>query len=428
MAKIERVEDIQHSRKLRGRNWTALFTTNFMGVFNDNFLKNLIVYVAMVWTLPSWLTQSQLVSVLSAAMVLPYILLSPYAGELSRLQSKLKIFRFFKWTEIPIMLLACFGLYFHDIYTSVLAVTFMGIQSCLYSPAKYGLIRDIGGEEKASWGSGLFETITFLAILMATIISATLSDHYNVYMAMGIFLLVAVIGVVMSYLIKVKELPNETKRGNRNPLHFLRSSFLFAKDFPMLNQAVFGAAWLWFLGSLIQMNTIIHAIHTLGYSNSVSGYYMGIIAIGIGLGTSVTGYIAGQGFRRDLMTLGLVGMALSCFVVAVLNPTGFVLGFVILAMTFFAGMFTVPCLSYLQQVEIGRRLSDMTAYMNLMAFILMFFGSLLFSRVMSSTGENTRLMFLIIGLLALLGIWLVPFPAFFKKGWHALRDRCVHND
>lgn len=402
----------------QSRNWLKLFTLNFVGVFNDNFLKNLIIFVSISWLLPEWLDRSQLVSLVSALFVLPYIFLSPYAGELARANSKYKVLNFFKWLEIPIMMVAALGFYFHSIYVVIFAVFLMGIQSCLYSPAKYGIIRDVGGEHKAAWGSGIFETVAFVSILVATIFASWIADNYSLALIASIFMLIAFAGIYLSKSIKVEELPNEVEKGDKNPITFLYKSFQFAKNYEMLNRAVLGCAMLWLIGSLIQMNVVVHTIETLGYSNTTSGIYMAIVAVGIAVGCTFTGIIAGSGIRKDLITAGLLGIASTSVVISLYHPTGVALGVALFIMTFFAGMFEVPCLSILQQAPIGRRLTDVMAYMNLLTFIFMLCGAFLFAMVMHFSNNNTNLLFIIIAVISILGITLINNTVFkgVKKG------------
>ena len=97
------------------RKWLPLLTTNFLGVFNDNVLKHGIIFIAIGWDLPSWLNTSQIISAASAALVLPYILLSPLGGKLAVHYSKTKVFSFFKFIEIPIVLLASLAFYLQNI-------------------------------------------------------------------------------------------------------------------------------------------------------------------------------------------------------------------------------------------------------------------------------------------------------------------------
>ena len=76
--------------------WLKLFLLNFVGVLNDNFMKHCIIFVSVGWVMPEWMTQSQLIAAVSAALVLPYLLLSPYSGEIAERFEKQKIVRLMK--------------------------------------------------------------------------------------------------------------------------------------------------------------------------------------------------------------------------------------------------------------------------------------------------------------------------------------------
>jgi len=160
------------------KNWFLLFSANYLGVTNDNFVKHCIIFIGVTWILPSYITQSRLISLVSAALVVPYLFFSPLAGRLSVLYSKQKVFRLCKLAEFPVVLLAVIAFYYQSVTLSLVAVLLMGILSCLYSPSKYGLIRDIGGEKGISFGNGMLETMAFLGILSGTFLASFLADNY----------------------------------------------------------------------------------------------------------------------------------------------------------------------------------------------------------------------------------------------------------
>ena len=243
------------------RKWSDLLLSNFFGVFNDNFLKNAVIFIAVGWNLPSWLTQSQLISIVSASLIVPYLILSPLGGKLSVKYSRLKVFHFFKLIEFPIMFFAIIAFVYEWVILAVISVLLMGIQSCLYSPAKYGLIRDIGGIEGSAFGSGLFETMAFLGILMGTVIASLVSDHYQTWLLSILFLLFAAGGYYFAKRIRAGEqVPDEASslKIHLSPFKFLADSYRLAKLFPGVNAAVFGVSVFWLIGALLQMNIIIH--------------------------------------------------------------------------------------------------------------------------------------------------------------------------
>ena len=381
------------------RKWSDLLISNFLGVFNDNFLKNAIIFIAVSWNLPSWLTQSQLISLVSASLVVPYLILSPLGGKLSVKYSKLKVFHFFKLMEFPIMFLAIVAFTYEWVVMAVMSVLLMGIQSCLYSPAKYGLIRDIGGLEGSAFGSGLFETMAFLGILMGTLAASWVSDHYQTGLLAALFLLLAAGGYFFSKRIRAKEqLPDEISslKIHLSPFKFLTHAYQFSKQFPLVNVAVFGVSVFWLIGALLQMNIIVHAKNYYMVSNTATGIVMAFAAIGIALGTWFAGIIAAKIKRKQLIILGLSGMILSLLPVLLLKTDFFTFTVLIFLTAGFGGLFQVPNLTIIQQAEAGRQLGQLLAYMNLMIFVFVLLASVLFSGINYFFYENSLLIFFVI--------------------------------
>ena len=144
----------------RPRSFLPLFATNLFGTVNDNFLKTLASFAVIGWIEDPRLKPLYM-GATAAALVLPYVLFSPLADRLATAFDKKTIVRLAKWAELPIMAVAVAGFRAHSAWTVVAAVLLMGLQSSLYSPARYALIRDIGGEGRISTGMGGMEGIAF---------------------------------------------------------------------------------------------------------------------------------------------------------------------------------------------------------------------------------------------------------------------------
>ncbi len=373
--------------------WFYLFLSNFLGVFNDNFLKNAIIFIGISWILPSWLTPSQIISIVSACLVVPYLFFSPVGGQWAMRYSKLKVFRMMKLIEIPIVLIGAAAFYFQWIFLAVFSVLLLGTQSCLYSPSKYGLIRDIGGESGASFGSGMFETMAFLGILIGTFTASLVSDHYSLYLLGGILLGVAILGYVVTNSIQVKELPIEHTANTLNPLKFILSNYKFAKAYPLVNSAVLGASVFWMIGGMLQMNVIIHCRNVLHVSNSMTGVVMACAAVGIALGTAFTGKISKGNVKKGLILPALSGMIV-CLTLMLVLPLSFPLFLsVTILFAFLGGMFQVPCLATIQQADLGRKIGDIIAYLNMVTFLFILIGTLFFSLTTLFSGESSFAVF-----------------------------------
>jgi len=391
------------------KKWTSLLAANFLGVFNDNFLKNAIIFVAIGWRLPSWLSMSQLIALVSASLVIPYLLLSPLGGKLAVKYSKLKVFRFFKLMEFPIMAIACLAFLFEWVMVAVLAVLLMGIQSCLYSPAKYGLIRDIGGMEGSAYGSGMFETMAFLGILTGTVLASWISDFQQVWVFAVVFMLLASGGYLTTMKIKAVELPADREASlkiNLFPWRFLRDSYKMAQSYKQVNNAVFGVSVFWLIGALIQMNIIIHAKDYYQASNTATGIVMAFAAVGIAVGTWLAGVFASKVTRRSLILTGLTGMTLSLLIIIFFQIDMQLFMVLVFLTACFGGFFQVPHLATIQQADAGRRLGQLLAYMNLMIFVFVLMATALFSVTTLLTNDNSFVVFGLIAVICMLTLML----------------------
>ena len=383
--------------------WTALFLSNFLGIFNDNFLKNCIIFIAVAWSKPAWLSQSQLISLVSASLIVPYLFLSPVGGHLAVIYSKKKVFRICKLLEIPVLALACVTFYYQWIMLAVFTVLIMGILSCLYSPSKYSLIRDIGGAEGVSFGSGVFEMMAFLGILIGTVCASFVSDAYNQWVVFGVLIGLAVLGYFVTRSIRATELPENTEEaGTLNPIRFLIVSYRFARQHANVNSAILGASAFWLIGGMLQMNLVIHTKHFYHASNSTTGVVMACAAIGIAFGTWSAGKISGKDVKKGLILIGILGMSI-LFAILTFIPLSFgVYVFIVFATAFMGGLFQIPCLSMLQNANLGRKLGDMIAYLNLVTFIFVLLGTFLFSLTAHFTSENSFAIFAVMLVICLL--------------------------
>lgn len=384
------------------KQWLFLFSGNFAGVFNDNLLKNAILFIAIGWSLPEWLSRSQLVALVSGALIVPYLFLSPLGGRWAVLYSKQAVFRWFKLIEFPIMALASLAFLIENVYVALAAVLLMGIQSCLYSPAKYGLIRDIGGVEGSAKGSGIFEAMAFLGILTGTLVAAALSDSYRVGWLVCLFIGVAAFGYLVVALLRVDELPVRTGAEGKvhlNPFRFIRSSYRLALRYPGVNRAVAGVSFFWMIGGMLQMNIIVHATMVLRVSNTATGLIMSMAAVGIIIGNWVAGIVQKRWGKKTLLLLGLSGMALGMAVLAAVPAGAWVFGFVVSMVALAGGFYQVPWLSHIQQSEAGRQAGQLLAYMNIMVFVFVLAGTLLFSLLNLVSKDNSYLVFFVLLLL-----------------------------
>ncbi len=372
--------------------WWPLFITNFLSVFNDNLIKWLVIFVGVGWVAKD--DKSTVISVASAMLVIPFILFSPYAGKLSKIFKKRRIMIVGKIAEIPIMLIAITGFYFENLYVVMTAVLLMGFQSALFSPAKYGLIRDIRGEDGISFGTGMMEMLTFVGVLLGTVLAGIMADYYKMEWLMPTLLTVSVLGWIAAVLIKANEGPvMQTKQHALNFVSFISKQYRLSKNYPGVNYAVFGLSMFWLIGSMIQMNIAIHSSEELNESDTITGITMSAAAIGIAMGAILTGWLSGKRVHLGYVFIGSIGLGISMLLTIWINPGTYGFMFMIFLTAFFAGFYKVPLNAFIQDKVKGRLLGDTLGYLNIMVFVFILVSAGLFEFMNQLTGNNSYIVF-----------------------------------
>lgn len=394
------------------RKWIPLFTTQFLGVLNDNILKSAIIFISVLWLAEDY--HPLVISTAGALMVLPFVLFSPLAGKWAQTKSKQKIFEISKLMEIPIMCIAVLGFYIESIHIVMIAMLLMGFQSAIYSPSKYGLIRDIGGVESVSFGIGTMELLTFVGVLIGTVLTALISDlPNNNVLIIGIVLLgLAIFGWISSKNISVVE-PEPTKKIKEtvNPIMYLYNSYRWSKSVKGLNYTIFGLGSFWLVAAMLQLNILVHTPQYYGMSNSQTSIVWAAIVIGIGLGCWVAGIIAKNRVEIGMVPIGGIGLSICLTVFATTELSAVKFTVLLFIAAFFSGFYKVPLNAWLQERVEGRKLGNILAYNNIVAFSLMLVASAIFTLVSSYFG--TIAVFVVIAAISWIMtiITLVNIPA-----------------
>ena len=400
--------------KSSSANWLKLFLTNLFTLLNDNYLKNIIYFVGVTWTLPEFLSDSLLLTLISAMLVIPYLLFTPLSGRLAVIFSKQKVYMYCKLCEFPIILLACIALITHSIFFCVFSVFLMGVQSCLSSPSKYGIIRDIEGEEKIAYGNGMMEMMSFVGILLGTILGTMLSELVSIWIICALMLLFTTISFITVYRLKIVEIPSEKPIFNTiNPIKYMIESFRFAQKYKGINDAVLGSSIFWMIAGMLQLNLVIHCRQTLELSNIGTGLCMSSAAVGIALGCVFAGKILRSDNAFRMINIGLLAMNIFLLLIIVFNPNVYIFSLLMFGVTFFGGIFEVPCLAIVQRAPIGRIVGDMMAYLNFANFVLVLIGTAIFYAVSAFSNESSIAIFTSIEVILFLS--LIYFVFKFRK-------------
>ena len=384
---------------MKNNSFLPLYVTNFFGTLNDNFLKTLASFTVIGW-LSDERVKSVAMGVTAGALVLPYILCSPLADRLTAVFPKRRIVRFAKWAELPIMAVAIAGFALHSPWLVIGAVLLMGLQSSLYSPAKYALVRDIGGEARISTGMGGMEGVSFLGVLMGTVAGAIVADMAGTmarYACLGGF---AALGLVASYTVHAKEELNHALHAI-NPIRYIARAYRMAGRYDGLNAVIFTLSVFWWGAAMLQMGLLVYGKAETGLNLDAkgTGALLCAAAVGIVAGQIVAGFVDKKRFLlgATLLTGWIAAALLGVLYFAPLSPVWF--GIVLGLLAFDLGFFKLPLDAEIQKVVKGPKLNTMLAYFNQVSFLFMLAASGCYALVSWAFGPKAFLILLAVAFL-----------------------------
>jgi acyl-[acyl-carrier-protein]-phospholipid O-acyltransferase/long-chain-fatty-acid--[acyl-carrier-protein] ligase len=333
---------------LKEPGFFAFFWTQFLGAFNDNFLKIVVSFVALDLAVhggPGY------VEVIAFLFILPSALFSGYAGHLADVYSKRSILVAVKVCEIAIMVLAIAAFFTGHLESMLVLVFLMGLHAAFFSPAKYGILPEMLPDKDLSRGNGLLEMSTFMAIILGTSVGSALFAlwKHNLPLIGLLMLAIAVLGALTSLRIARVPPSGAAKLFRLNPFGEIVDGLRRLRRNKPLWLTVIGISYFWFLGALVQINMLFFGKELLGLDEFHIGLLGTFLAIGIGLGSLAAGRLSGDHIEMGLVPLGSVAMGVFLALVALSAPSYPHTAASLVGLGFAAGLFAVPLNAYLQQ-------------------------------------------------------------------------------
>lgn len=355
------MNDRSYLRLLRDPGFAWMLASQFLGALNDNIYRWSITFFALdlarggqVWEFAGarmTLDPEVLVATIGAALMAPYLIFSNYAGQLADRFSKRSVLIATKSLEIVAMAAALGAFFVGDIVAMIAVLFFMGAQSALYSPAKYGALPELLPDRDLSRGNALVEMSTFLAIIVGGVLGGSIYEafHNKLPMIGAILLAISVLGTLFSFGIGRTPPGRRGKRFSWNPVGDVALGLAELYRNRRLWLTVLGLSYFWFVGALVQQLIPLFGDQVLHTAPTQTQMLGAVIAIGIALGSLAAGRLSGHKVELGLVPIGAAGMAIGAFVLAGVDESYIAAATCLAVLGFFGGLYSVPLNAMLQQ-------------------------------------------------------------------------------
>jgi acyl-[acyl-carrier-protein]-phospholipid O-acyltransferase/long-chain-fatty-acid--[acyl-carrier-protein] ligase len=390
-----------------------LIVTQFEGAFNDNALKTLVTFIGLNMALSAAMHKA-LVPLTGALFALPFILLSMAGGFFADHFSKRTVTISVKVLEVFIMAFATAGFALKNLPMGLAAIFLMGVHSAIFGPAKYGLLPELLPEKRLSWGNGILELGTFLAIILGMMAGAEFFDVFAGRQGWSGAVLVgfALLGLVFSLGITRVPAADPARQFRANFLGDLSAQIRMMRSDRVLWLACLGNLYFFFIAALVQFGVIDYGEHVLKVDAVHTTRLWAAVAVGIGLGSFAAGYLSGGKIEYGLVPLGSLG--LSVFAAWLWQPGLSFLQLlpILAALGFFGGFFIVPVSAILQHRPAKEQKGAILAAASWLSWVGILVASAFYWVVATALQLGPRGVFLIGGFMTVAAtvylIWLLP--------------------
>jgi len=403
---------------LRGRSFWALIVTQFLGAFNDNAFKMMVLLLVSAGMVASK-GGAIYTSGSTATFALAYILFSASAGYLADRFSKRHIIVLAKAAEIGVMGMAFFALLAGDRVTPIVVLFLMAAQSTFFSPAKYGVLPEILNDDELSQGNGIINMTTYIAIIFGTVVGGWLMQGFGrlVVHADGtkgyegplqnaalVFIGIAMLGTITSFFVERVPAAGSHKRFRWN---FLADSWAgiqrVRKDKPLF-LAMLANMYAWVFGAVFIQNFASYGWEIIKASDADTiGNLIGLLCVGIAVGSLLAGKLSGKKVEFGLVPFGAIGMTLCCLAywfTALPETLAWrvrLTGVNQVFLGFFIGFFVVPLNAFIQQKSPRDAKGDNIAVLNFITFAGILTGAAVVYGLSAGLGMNPAQIFIVFG-------------------------------
>ncbi|NLF55143.1 MAG: MFS transporter [Thauera phenolivorans] len=380
---LARPPDSTTSQLWRGRRFTPLFVTQFLGAFNDNAFKSaLLILIAYGVLKAGTLSPALLVNLCAALFILPFVLFSAAAGRLADSADKAAIARATKLLEFAVMALGALGFMLGSVAVLLLALFLMGLQSTLFGPVKYALLPQHLGADELMRANGWIEAGTFVAILLGTVAGGLMAAGGDAArLPLGLACMtIAAAGYLASRWIPPAPPATPGRPSFGRPLADTGAILRLARSERGPWLALLAISWFWFVGATFLTLLPVYTRDTLGGDEAVVTLLLGVFTVGVGLGAFLAARWCRGEARPAPVIAGAAGITLagldlwagspstpgSAVGVAVFlaDPASLRVVFDCALVSVAGGLFSLPLYTHLQQRCPLERLGRMIAALN----------------------------------------------------------------
>ncbi|MEX0321408.1 MAG: MFS transporter [Puniceicoccaceae bacterium] len=348
--------------------WWANFA-QFGSALNDVMFKFIVIYALIAWQGSEY--APQVLASVGITLALPVILILPIAGSVADHFSKRSVIATLKVSEILILGFTVISLTLQNVALVYVSIVLMASHYAFFTPCKFAIIPELVGDLRLSRANGHIQLFTFLALLLGTLLAPRLSLAMNGSYDLALCFCIPIAVSNLICAVRIGKTPAHMQRKIRiNGARMILKALNIIRSQRSLLGSVLAISLFSLIAVYCQMNIINYGSEHLSMSPEVSTYLFLVAAVGIGIGSLITGLISGKSIVLAYIPAGSAIM-FACLAILGLLPDGALVpvGICMLVFGLGAGAYLVPLESYLQLKSPSDRIGSIKATNGLMNWV-----------------------------------------------------------
>jgi acyl-[acyl-carrier-protein]-phospholipid O-acyltransferase/long-chain-fatty-acid--[acyl-carrier-protein] ligase len=299
----------------RDRSFHGLAISQFLGAFNDNLFKQLVLLLCVDQARATGKGAADLQPLAMVVFAVPWLLFSGLAGVFSDRGSKRNGIVLFKSLEIAVMAAGLLAFLSGQLWLLLVVLFLMSMQSTFFGPPKYGILPELFRGRQLPKINGLFQMTTFVAIILGMAIAGFARDRLPgqtglAWTSAGA-IAVALIGTAAALLIRRTPVAQPDLRISWRSVAIDPENWQLLKSDRFLRGVVFVSACFWFSGAVVQQAVNSFGKRQLHLSDTRTSLLAACMAVGIAVGCVLGGQLSKNRIRFGLVRIGAWGLIAS---------------------------------------------------------------------------------------------------------------------
>lgn len=371
------------------RAFWGITTTQFLGAFNDNVFKMLLLLICTDYVR---LTSDSAVNpyfdpyqtIASLLFAFAFVTFTGLAGFLSDRFPKRELVIACKVAEILVMgagfvvfLIGTPGS-FSFIALLFFVLFLMGTQSAFFGPSKYGILPEMFSDTDLPTVNAVVVATTFLAIIFGTALGGWLKSVLGdeLWLISMVCVGLAVLGTATATLLrKTPAAQPDLKFAVRSWFNEPKVWRIVLRD-RLLFRVLLVYSVFWFVGGVVALTITLVGQIQLELDSTITSLFNAAVGLGIGIGSIWAARLSKKELRLTLVSRGSIGVfaaSATAAIVAILpidiTVKSAMFGTTMIVIGFFGGWVAIPLQVYIQAHPRAEYKGRVVAVMNLMTWI-----------------------------------------------------------